>query len=206
MLPDYRQVTMPMPTAPKGQRLPNSLWQTGSRSFFKDQRACRIGDILCVQVNLDEKAQLHNNTTLDRTHKEEIKAPYFMGGQDLLKKILPGGADTAHLVDIDSTPRHTAKASIDRREQIDMRISATIVQVLPNGNFVIFGRQEFRVDRECRELVIAGIVRPEDIGSDNTIPYSRVAEARISYGGRGAMSNVQEPRYGTQILDALMPF
>ncbi|MDR0406812.1 MAG: flagellar basal body L-ring protein FlgH, partial [Holosporales bacterium] len=127
-LPDYRPVTMPMPYPTKGRQLPNSLWQAGSRSFFKDQRACRVGDILSVKVALDEKAQLQNNTTLDRSHKEEIKAPYFMGGGKLLKHVLPKGSDPAHLLDIDSKPKHTAQAKIDRYEKITMNVAATVVQ------------------------------------------------------------------------------
>ncbi|MDR1267023.1 MAG: flagellar basal body L-ring protein FlgH [Holosporales bacterium] len=205
-LPDYAPVSMPMPPEPRVQKMPNSLWQAGSHSFFKDQRARRIGDILCVKVELNDKADLKNNTTLDRFQKSNIDHPNTPGTQALLKKILAKDIDPATMLGRGVTPAHDAKASIIRQEEIHTHIAATIVQVLSNGNFVIFGRQEFRVDRECRELLIAGIVRPEDIEPDNTIPYNRVAEARISYGGRGAMSNVQEPRYGTQILDALMPF
>ncbi|MDR1910514.1 MAG: flagellar basal body L-ring protein FlgH [Holosporales bacterium] len=205
--PDYQHVTMPMPRPVSVQRMPNSLWLAGSRSFFKDQRACRVGDILTVKVELEDKADLQNNTTLHRDHVEKVNASGFVGKDGgLLKKVMPVGAKGQDLLNVVSTPQHNATAKINRYEKITTHVAATVVQVLPNGNLVIFGRQEFRVDRECRELLIAGIVRPEDVDSDNTIPYNRVAEARISYGGRGAMSNTQEPRYGTQLLDALLPF
>lgn len=205
-LPDYKKITMPMPQPSSSKKMPNSLWIAGSRSFFKDQRACRVGDILTVKVELEDKADLQNNTTLNRSHSEKVDASGFMGKDTLLKKVMPVGASGKELLDITSSPQHNAIAKINRYEKITTYVAATVIQILPNGNLVIFGRQEFRVDRECRELLIAGIVRPEDIDSNNEISHNRIAEARISYGGRGVMSNVQEPRYGTQLLDALFPF
>jgi flagellar L-ring protein precursor FlgH len=77
---------------------------------------------------------------------------------------------------------------------------------LPNGNFVIAGRQEVRVNSELRELRIAGVIRPEDISSRNTIDYFKVAEARIAYGGRGTISRVQKPRYGQRLYEFVVPF
>jgi flagellar L-ring protein FlgH len=81
-----------------------------------------------------------------------------------------------------------------------------VTQVLPNGNLVVQGRQELRVNFEVRELQITGVIRQQDISSTNTVSYTKLAEARISYGGRGQLTDVQQPRYGQQLLDIIAPF
>ncbi len=205
-IPGPRPVKMPMPYMDMGKRQANSLWKTGSRAFFRDQRAGRVGDILTVVISMDEKASLSNETKRSRSNTEAANATNFFGIESQLAKVLPNVIDTENLVNMGSNLSNTGKGEIDRSEKIDLRIAATITQVLPNGNFVLAGRQQMTVNFDMRELVITGVIRPEDVSSENTVSYDQIAEARISYGGRGQMQEVQQPRYGSQVLDILMPF
>jgi flagellar L-ring protein FlgH len=202
--PGYKPVQMPMPAAQPATYNPNSLWRNGSRAFFKDQRAHQVGDILTVKVSITDQAKLDNDTSRSRTNSEDSGVDDFFGKSKLpfFRKIeVPGRIFTA-----DSTASSEGKGSINRQEQVSTNVAAVVTQVLPNGNLVIEGRQEIRVNFEMRELVVAGIVRPEDIESDNTINSSKIAQARIAYGGRGQITDVQQPRYGQQVLDVLLPF
>jgi flagellar L-ring protein FlgH len=200
----YKPVQMPMPAPQPAVYNPNSLWRNGSRAFFKDQRAHQIGDILTVKVKITDKAKYENDTSRSRTAKEDSGITDFLGSK-LLKNpataILPG-----RILSADGTATTEGKGSIDRKEEVQTNVAGVVTQVLPNGNLVIEGKQEVRVNFEIRELVVAGIVRPEDIESDNTIESSKIAQARIAYGGRGQITDVQQPRYGQQVLDVLLPF
>jgi flagellar L-ring protein precursor FlgH len=203
--PGYKPVQMPMPAPQPAVYNPNSLWRNGSRAFFKDQRAHQVGDILTVTVRITDKANIENETQRSRTNKEDSGVSDFIGSKTLgasaSKAILPGRILTA-----DSTASSEGKGSVDRKEELITNVAGVVTQVLPNGNLVIEGKQEVRVNFEVRELVVAGIVRPEDIQSDNTIDSTKIAEARIAYGGRGQLTDVQQPRYGQQVLDVLLPF
>jgi flagellar L-ring protein FlgH len=201
--PGYKPVSMPMPKPETVSYNPNSLWRNGSRSFFKDQRAHQIGDLLTVTVNITDQANFANETQRNRTTKEDSGITDFIGAQTITQaqKILPGRILTA-----DGTSQYDGKGSIQRQESLQTNIAAVVTQVLPNGNLVVEGKQEIRVNYEMRELIVAGIVRPEDIQSDNTIDSSKIAQARISYGGRGQISDFQQPRYGQQVMDVLLPF
>jgi len=205
---DYQPVRMPMPTPQATERQPNSLWRSGARAFFKDQRASRVGDILTVTIAIDDRAQINNQTTRSRDNGENASLPGLFGFQRNLARIspLPDTATLDDVIDIESTSRVQGRGQIQRRDQIDLRVAAVIVQVLPNGNLVIEGRQEVRVNYELRELLVRGVIRPEDIDNRNTIPYDKIAEARISYGGRGQITDVQQPRWGQQIFDIIFPF
>src|SRR5262245_41424050 len=200
----YKPVQMPMPAPQPASYNPNSLWRNGSRAFFKDQRAHQVGDILTVKVKITDKATLENDTSRSRKNSEDSGVTDFLGSK-LIKtpasSILPGKILTA-----DSTASSEGKGSIDRKEELLTNVAGVVTQVLPNGNLVIEGKQEIRVNYEVRELIVAGIVRPEDIESDNTIDSTKIAEARIAYGGRGQITDVQQPRYGQQVLDVLLPF
>ncbi len=202
----YRPVSMPMPAPKPVEHNANSLWRTGARAFFKDQRAADVGDILTVVVDLDDEATINNSTTRGRTANEDASLNAFLGYESSLSRLLPEAISAGSLLDIDSQSDSTGSGRIARDEDIELKIAVVISQVLPNGNLVIHGRQEFRVNYEARELQIAGIIRPEDISSTNTIVYEKIAEARISYGGRGQISDLQQPRYGQQVLDILFPF
>jgi len=202
----YRPVSMPMPAPKPMERNANSLWRTGSRAFFKDQRASAVGDILTVVVDLQDQATLNNATTRNRTSNEDASLGALLGYETALDFILPEAVNNTDLIDARSRHDATGTGTISRNEDIDLKIAAVISQVLPNGNLVIYGRQEIRINFEARELQVAGVIRPQDISSANTIEYEQIAEARISYGGRGQLSDLQQPRYGQQIYDILFPF
>lgn len=202
--PGYKPVQMPMPKPEVASYNPNSLWRNGSRAFFKDQRARQVGDLLTVTVNITDKANIENDTSRSRTNKEDSGITDFIGAKTLgtqAQKVLPGRILTA-----DSTSSSEGKGSVDRKEALQTNVAAVVTQVLPNGNLVVEGKQEIRVNFEIRELIVAGIVRPEDIQSDNTIDSTKIAQARIAYGGRGQIMDVQQPRYGQQVMDVLLPF
>jgi flagellar L-ring protein precursor FlgH len=202
--PGYKPVQMPMPKPETVSYNANSLWRNGSRAFFKDQRAHQIGDLMTVTVNITDQANFANETQRSRTNKEDSGITDFIGAKTLgaqAQKVLPGRILTA-----DSTASSDGKGSIQRQESLQTNVAAVVTQVLPNGNLVVEGKQEIRVNFEVRELIVAGVVRPEDIQSDNTIDSSKIAQARISYGGRGQVTDVQQPRYGQQVLDVLLPF
>ena len=199
----YKPVHMPMPTPQPASYSPNSLWRNGSRAFFKDQRAHQVGDILTVIVNLNDKAVIANETQRSRKNEEDSGIDALFGAK---KYPLMNTAVGTRIFTGDSNSSSDGKGSVNRSEALVTSVAGVVTQVLPNGNLVVEGKQEVRVNFEVRELIVAGIVRPEDIQSDNTIDSSKIAEARIAYGGRGQITDVQQPRYGQQALDILLPF
>lgn len=201
----YRAVNMPMPEIVPASYQPNSLFSNEARGFFKDQRAHRIGDILTVIVTIDDSAQISNATSRKRSASNEANIGTSLGS--VFGTSLPG-VDVSATGGISTGGGMTdgGNGSVNRKESLQTNVAAVVTQVLPNGNLVIEGRQEVRVNFEVRDLIIAGIVRPMDIQSDNTIMSEKIAEARISYGGRGQISDVQQPRYGQQVADAILPF
>lgn len=203
----YRAVQMPMAQKQPRKLYSASLWSQGNGTFFGDNRAKDVGDIVTVNVDISDKAQIDNETSRGRTSSEDFGVDAFGG---ILKGIAAGSEDgfldPSKLVGFGNTSKSSGNGSVNRQESLELKVAAVIIQKLPNGNLVIEGKQEVRVNFEVRELIIAGIVRPADIKSDNTIDSNRIAEARISYGGRGQISDVQQPRYGQQVLDVLLPF
>jgi flagellar L-ring protein precursor FlgH len=202
--PGYKPVQMPMPVPQSAVYNPNSLWRNGSRAFFKDQRAMQVGDIMTVKVKITDNAKIENGTKRSRDSKEDSGITDFAGSKLLTgsaAQVLPG-----KILSADSTASTDNKGSVNRQEALLTNIAAVVTQVLPNGNLVVEGKQEVRVNFEVRELIVAGVVRPEDIESDNTIDSTKIAQARIAYGGRGQITDVQQPRYGQQVMDVLLPF
>jgi len=199
----YRPVNMPMPEPMPAAYNPNSLWRNGSRAFFKDQRAHQVGDILTIKVNITDKANFDNETKRSRDTKEDSGIDNLFGLKKvpLVKTPVPGRLLTA-----DSTTSTDGKGSVNRSEALKTSVAAVVTQLLPNGNLVIEGKQEVRVNFELRELIVAGIVRPEDIENDNTLDSTKIAQARIAYGGRGQITDMQQPRWGQQISDVILPF
>jgi flagellar L-ring protein FlgH len=176
-----------------------SLWSDRQSRLFTDPRALSVGDILTVAISIDDKAQFKNQS--DR--KRDATRSLGLGGS-----VSSGGAGGSLDFEggISSGTSTTGSGQTVRSESMRLLIAAVVTDVLPNGNLVIAGSQEVRVNAELRILTIAGIVRPSDIGAENTISYDRIAEARISYGGRGRLTEVQQPPYGQQILDTVLPF
>jgi flagellar L-ring protein precursor FlgH len=204
--PGYKPVRMPMPDAQPIAFASNSLWRQGSRAFFKDQRAAQIGDIMTVRVRVTDRAQLDNQTQRSRKNGESLGAENLLGFETQYGKLLPDDAKANALVNAESNASSQGAGSVRRSEQLVTNVAAVVTQVLPNGNLVIEGKQEIRVNFEIRELVVGGVVRPEDIEADNTIDSTKIAQARIAYGGRGQITDVQQPRYGQQVMDILLPF
>jgi len=202
-----QQQTIPMPTdasyEPAG---PNSLWRAGSRSFFHDQRASRIGDILTVNIEIDDKAELSNQSSRSRSATTDAGVTHFFGLEQTAGRLFGNGFDPAHMVGGSSSSDQSGQGAINRKEKIELVVAAVIVDRLPNGNLVIAGRQDVMINAEIRQLTISGVVRPEDISPENTINHTQIAEARISYGGRGQISAVQRPNIGQRITDAITPW
>ncbi len=204
--PDYRPVAVPMPAQEQVAYQANSLWREGSRTFFKDQRAARVGDVLTINIAIDDEAKVANTSARGRTNSEKSGLPNLLGFEGNYAGALPDAVNPASLLSMNSDSASRGTGSVDRKEEINLTIAAIVTQVLPNGNLVVQGRQEVRVNYEVRELLVGGIVRPEDIANDNTINHTQIAEARISYGGRGQITDVQQPRYGQQLIDVIWPF
>jgi flagellar L-ring protein precursor FlgH len=130
-------------------------------------------------------------------------AEFFGLGGDIRPRELEGLSGN---LDVGSQSSFRGTGSVRRNEKLTLRIAATVVDVLPNGHLVVQGDQEVRVNNELRDLQIVGIVQPEDISRYNVIAYDRIAGARISYGGRGQISTAQQPRWGQQVVDRVLPF
>ncbi len=204
--PAWRPVSMPMPRPQEVAATSNSLWRPGSRAFFRDQRAAQVGDIVTVLVNIGDSADMKNESTRTRNGTESMGLPNMLGLESSLTNILPNSVNPSSLVSASSSGGSAGTGQIRRNETVTLRVAGVITQVLPNGNLAVAGRQEVRVNSELRELIVSGVIRPQDVGSDNTVRHDRMAEARISYGGRGQLTDVQTPRYGQQILDIILPF
>jgi flagellar L-ring protein precursor FlgH len=204
--PGYRPLTMPMPALQRAEPQDNALWRNGSRAFFKDQRAAQVGDILTVLVEVNDSAGLKNSSTTSRTGTGGMGLTNMFGLEGIIPRVLGAGVNPANLISSDSKSTNTGSGELKRTDAVTVKLAGVVTQVLPNGNLVIAARQEVRVGSELRELAVAGVIRPQDIASDNTVKHDRMAEARIAYGGRGQLTDQQSPRWGQQILDQITPF
>jgi flagellar L-ring protein precursor FlgH len=182
-----------------GRTAANSTWSNASADLFTSPRARQVGDIVTVNIQIDDKAEFDNAS--DRSRQSSISA-----GLDYAFSFKGWNADGTGDIGVDSSSSSTGQGTIDRSEKLRLSVAAIVNEVLPNGNVVISGSQEVRVNFEVRVLNIAGIVRPRDISPKNTIGYDKIAEARVSYGGRGRLMEVQQPAYGQQIYDVVAPF
>jgi flagellar L-ring protein precursor FlgH len=200
--PADTKIVAAIPQTPPISHVNNSLWQPGAHSFFPDPRASRVGDVITVTVSVADAAKLSNTTSRSRTNSDDANLTNFFG----LENALPKSIDPANVVKMGSDTSNVGAGAVDRSESINLTLAALVAQVLPNGNMVISGHQQVRVNNELRDLQVSGIVRTEDITSANTVDLSQIAEARISYGGNGTVTDVQQPRYGSQLFDILMPW
>ena len=197
-----QQAYLPEPTPASA----NSLWRTGARSFFGDQRARRVGDILTVNIDINDRAQTQNATNRQRSNSASGGVSNFLGFENSIGKLFPGGFDPANMISTEGDVSASGSGSVNRSERVNLTVAAIITAVMPNGNLVIQGRQEVRTNREVRELTVAGIVRPEDISSANTINHTQIAEARISYAGRGDISRMQATPAAQSLVERFSPF
>ena len=198
--------TLPEDVVPQGPGDASSLWTAGRSSLFGDRRATRRGDILTVVIEIDDSAVIKNSTDRSRSGKETMGVPSLFGIPQVVDGELPAGASSAEAVATNSASTYSGDGSVARNEKLMLRVAATVVEELPNGVLRIQGQQEVRVNFEMRELLVTGFVRPIDISRQNEITYDKIAGARISYGGRGQITDVQQPRYGQQVADVLLPF
>jgi flagellar L-ring protein precursor FlgH len=181
----------------------NSFWQDSSADLFRDPRATRVGDVMTVKISIRDKASLDNTSERKRDSKRNLN---FDTSYGLNYPFLKGQGDGKIDSDVNSGTTTKGQGAITRSESIELLVAAVVSEVLPNGNLVISGTQEVRVNQEVRVLRVAGVVRPRDIATDNTISYDKIAEARISYGGRGRMTEIQQPGWGQQLMDVILPF
>lgn len=193
-----------MPVTESAVATAGSLWRSGPQSLFGDRRARKVGDIVTIVVEIDDEAEILNRTDRKRDGSEELNIPALLGVETLAARALPGGVDPA--IETSSQSETSGEGTIKREEKITLRVAATVVDVLANGHLAVEGSQEVRVNYELRDLQVAGVIRTEDISRSNVITYDKIADARISYGGRGQISDLQKARYGQQVIDLISPF
>ena len=203
LVPVNQQV---LPTPQARPASANAIWRTGSRTFFGDQRARNVGDILTVAIDIRDRAQTQNSTPRTRANEINSGVSNFFGLEAEAADAIGGAFDPSALVGFGGGSTSAGSGSVSRSENINVTVAAVVTAVMPNGNMVIQGRQEVRTNREVRELTVAGIVRPEDISSANVIRHDQIAEARISYGGRGDISRIQGAPAAQALVERFNPF
>jgi len=201
-----RQEVLPMREEQPRSASANTLWRTGAKAFFRDQRASRIGDILTVSIDINDTADISNATSTEKTSAYDGGVSALFGLESTIAKVLPNSPDPAHLLTSGTSSKLKGTGSVKRSEAISLTLAAVVTGILPNGNLIIQGRQEVRINQELRELTVAGIVRPEDISSINTIKHTQIAEARVSYGGRGQITRQQGTPAAQALAEKFSPF
>ncbi|GGY43917.1 flagellar basal body L-ring protein FlgH [Parvularcula lutaonensis] len=183
-----------------------SLWNQDPESLFGNRRAREVGDLLTVLVSIDDEAQILNDTQRNRTNERRFESPAALGLPQWADNALPGGANLNPGVDLVSEERLRGQGNLRRQDRITLRLAARITGRLPNGDLIIEGRQQVQVGSDVRRLMVAGIVRPEDISRENTVQHDRIAEADIRYVGRGPISATGRKGVGNRLLDLIVPF
>ncbi len=183
-----------------------SLWNVTPKSLFGDRRASQLGDILTVEINIDEEAQLQNSATTDSNSKKNMEISALFGIPELVAKVLPGGASLKPAVDLSNSNTHSGQGSVSRKEKLSLRLAVRVSAVLPNGHLSVLGHQEIIVNNELRYLQVSGILRIADISRLNTITYDKIANAKIFYGGRGPITRATEEKLGNKYIQKILPF
>ena len=207
--PEFQAMAEPVLPLPPGPVRPDSaasLWAGQQMSLVGDRRATARGDILTVVIEIDDKAEIQNSSGRSRAAADSVGIPQMIGIPQRINEILPEGASLDTLASAKGSSTFKGTGSISRRDKLTLRVAATVIERLPNGVLHIQGSQEVRVNYEVRELKVSGFVRPSDISRENEVAYDRIAGARISYGGHGQISDVQQPRYGQQLADIVLPY
>lgn len=204
----YAMYSNPMPesTAPNAPSDASSLWSAGRSSLFEDRRATRRGDILTVVIEINDSAEIKNSSGRSRSGSEKMALPSMLGIPQVINREMPAESSLDNAVDTSSSSAYKGDGSTKRNEKLTLRVAATVIDELPNGVLRIEGKQEVRVNFELRELLVSGYIRPIDVSRQNEISYDKIAGAQISYGGRGQITDVQQPRYGQQVADIILPF
>ena len=204
----YAMNSVPFPeeAGPQTETVASSLWTGGNESLFGDRRAAKRGDILTVVIEMNDSASVSNSTGRNRSGQQSAGLPDLLGIPQHINDMLPDGASMDKAYTAKSSSTFKGSGTVNRSERLTLRIAATVIDKLPNGVLRIEGQQEVRVNFELRELIVTGYVRPNDISRQNEITYDKIAGARISYGGRGQITDMQQPTYGQQVADIVLPF
>ena len=191
--------TLPTTFGSLNRRTYHSSWSPNAVDMYQDPRARNVGDVITVSIQIEDKAQFGNSSDRSRSQKSSLGFDFGYGVSGLKDSAT---ADAG----IRSSTETKGAGNIDRSESLRLSVAAVVTELMPNGNILISGSQEVRVNNEVRVLTVAGLVRPRDISRTNTIAYDKIAEARISYGGRGRITDVQGPSLGQQVFETLSPF
>lgn len=224
-LPGYNPVSMPMPHPHEEPNRINSLWQTGSKAFFKDQRASKVGDIITIVVEIDQQESIEVNPNIQKSTSNDVTVNNALGYEYKAQKLMPkkqpssatavgaaslagtiAGAVQPQWMKYSSKPSLSGTGKYDIKDKMNFKLAATVIQILANGNMVVQGRTEIKLANEVREIEVKGIIRREDVGASNTIKSDKIAEMRINYAGRGDLSDLNEIPWGQQIASKVLPF
>lgn len=204
--PGYQPISMPMPEARASERRVNSLWENGSRAFFKDQRARSVGDIVTIEVDFNDQQSMEMTPNISQNSKLNSSFGAVFGLEKQIARLLPKNMDLPNVLNMSNAPNMSGSGKYDVSDKLKFKISSVITQILPNGNMVIEGRREMRLNNEVREIVLRGVIRREDVSAGNTVKGEKVAEARLSVGGRGDLSDVNSAPWFHQLVNKVSPF
>lgn len=183
-----------------------SLYDNAPNSLFGDRRARGLGDILTVQINIDDEAEMRNSVSTDRQAGQSFGIGNLFGLTNLIQDILPSGSDLNDAISIERDSSVSGSGQTRRGERLTLTLAANVVDITPNGDLKISGFQDIRVNNEVRLLAVSGFVRREDITRRNVVSLDKIANARVVYGGRGQVTRAVRDKAGQRVLDKIIPF